>query len=170
MLREWRSTDLDPFVALNADPIVMKYFPSVLTRKEVEEIMDRIIAHFLQWDYGLFATELKSDGSFIGFIGLSHPRFESHFTPCVEVGWRLRKEVWGKGLATEGAAATLNYAFQTLNEYEIYSFTAVKNIASYRVMEKIGMTRIGTFMHPNLPQDHQLSEHWIYRAVNKNDN
>lgn len=162
LLRDWNPSDLEPFINLGQDPQVMEHFPALLTKEESTDIYQRMIAHFQEWGYGLFAAELKETEEFIGFIGLSHPRFKSDFTPCVEIGWRLMSHVWQRGLASEGANAVLEYAFTKLKLNEIYSFTAINNIASYRVMEKIGMKKVSTFVHPNLPIDHALSEHWIY--------
>ena len=158
---------------MNGDSEVMQYFPSILSEEEVVKMLGRIKSHFDEWGYGLYATEEKHSKEFIGFIGLSHPRFESDFTPCVEIGWRLRKCSWGQGYATEGAKAVLNYAFTVLDLSEVFSFTALTNVPSYRVMEKIGMTREGVFIHPNLPVEHALAEHWLYRITQpswKNEN
>ena len=162
ILREWKTTDKSPFVKMNQDPEVMKYFPGVLSIEEVDQLTDRIKSHFSKWGYGFFAVELKKNGEFIGFIGLGHPRFESSFTPCVEIGWRLSKASWNQGYATAGAKAVLYYAFTKLNLSELYSFTPLKNKPSYRVMEKIGMNRIGEFEHPNVSADSPLRKHHIY--------
>jgi len=163
LLRDWKESDEEEFITMNKDTEVMRHFPHTLSSEESRDILSRVRKHFEDWEYGLFAVELKSTGDFIGFNGLSHPRFESDFTPCVEIGWRLKPKIWGQGLATEGAQAVINYAKSTLHLTEIYSFTALNNIASYRVMEKIGMTRLGSFKHPNLPEDDALAEHHLYK-------
>jgi len=168
ILRDWNEGDLDPFIQMNQDAMVMKYFPNILKREETMNLYKRIIAHCDKWGYGLYAAEYKPDNKFIGFIGLSHPRFESDFTPCVEIGWRLDKQYWRQGLATEGATEVLRYAFSDLGLKEVYSFTAIKNIPSFRVMEKIGLNRIGPFYHPNLPRESAVSLHWIYK-ITKNE-
>src|SRR5262245_46072755 len=98
-LRRWRAADCEPFAALNADPRVMEYFPALLSRAESDARVARIEAHFEQHGFGLWAVEIVSVAPFAGFIGLSVPRFEAHFTPCVEIGWRLAAEYWGCGLA-----------------------------------------------------------------------
>jgi ribosomal-protein-alanine N-acetyltransferase len=157
--RKWIPSDHALFAALNADPVVMEYFPAPLTVPETDHFIERINNHFYEYSYGLYAVDSLEDNSFIGFIGLSHPRFESPFTPCVEIGWRLAKEYWNKGYATEGAIACLDYGFNTLNIDEILSFTAVQNVRSENVMKKIGMERIGEFDHPALPGS------WIERHV-----
>jgi len=165
LLRRWRDCDREPFAALNSDPRVMQFFPAVLARAESDRLADRIEAHFEKHGFSLFAAELRQDGAFIGFIGLSVPEFEAPFTPCVEIGWRIAAAYWNQGLATEGARAVLGYGFDSLQLSEIVSFTTVANAPSRRVMEKIGMTRSpeDDFDHPKLPQAHPLRRHVLYR-------
>src|ERR1700677_2830547 len=103
ILRRWREADIEPFAALNSDPVVMEHFPTMLTRFQTEQLVVRLIDCFEQNNFGLWATEVKENGAFIGFVGLIKPTFEAHFTPCVEVGWRLAREFWGNGYAPEGA-------------------------------------------------------------------
>jgi RimJ/RimL family protein N-acetyltransferase len=161
LLRRWGDEDRAPFAALNADPVVMEHMPSVLTRAESDAMYERIAKT------DLFAAVTKHDRAFIGFIGLSRPRFEAHFTPCTEIGWRLARSAWGHGYATEGARAALAYGFDTLGLDEIVSFTAPANVRSLRVMEKVGMTRSpqDDFDHPSLPEGHPLRRHVLYRLV-----
>ncbi|MCL4114214.1 UNVERIFIED_CONTAM: hypothetical protein GTU68_031859 [Idotea baltica] len=140
----------------------MEHFPSIMTSYETALMLERMIAHFNEWGYGLWAAELKETKECIGFIGLSHPRFENEMTPCVEIGWRLKYEYWGKGLATEGAKEVLRYAFEDLDISHLNSWTAIPNKGSERVMQKIGMKYKGTFLHPNLPPNDPLCEHVIY--------
>ena len=165
ILRRWREEDREPFARLNCDPAVMEFMPALLTRAESDAMVDRIEAHFAAHGFGLWAAELRGTGEFIGFIGLSIPRFEAHFTPCVEIGWRLAQEHWGKGLATEGGQAVVEYAFRDLGLVELVSFTSVGNLRSRRVMEKIGMTHDAAddFDHPVLPEGHWLRRHVLYR-------
>ena len=165
LLRGWRPTDREPFAALNADPQVMEYFPALLSREESDARVDRIETHFQEHGFGLWAVEVVDVAPFAGFIGLCFARFEAHFTPCVEIGWRLGTEHWGRGIATEGAKAALAFGFETLRLDEIFSFTATVNVRSRRVMEKIGMTHdaAGDFDHPALPKGHWLSRHVLYR-------
>lgn len=164
-LRGWRLQDREPFARMNCDPAVMEFFSSPLTHSESDELVDRVEAHFTANGFGVWATELKSTGEFIGFVGLWIPTFVAHFTPCVEIGWRLAAAHWGRGLATEGAGAAMQYGFTELGLSEIVSFTSETNLRSRRVMEKIGMTHDAAddFDHPNLPEGHGLRRHVLYR-------
>jgi RimJ/RimL family protein N-acetyltransferase len=168
-LRLWRDADREPFARMNCDPAVMEFFPALLTREESDATVDRIEAHFAAHDFGVWAAELKATGEFIGFVGLWVPSFEAHFTPCVEIGWRLAARHWGRGLATEGARAAVNHASQVLGLNELVSFTTDANIRSRRVMERIGMTcdRGDDFDHPGLPAGHPLRRHVLYRLALK---
>ncbi len=103
LLRQWRPEDREPFAELNADPAVMEYFPALLSRAESDASADRAEAAFAQRGFGFWAAELPGEADFAGFIGLTVPWFEAHFTPCVEIGWRLARRFWGHGYATEGA-------------------------------------------------------------------
>ena len=171
ILRMWRNGDREPFARMNADPAVMEFFPSLLTREESDATVDRIEVHFAAHGFGVWATELKSTGEFIGFVGLWTPRFKAHFTPCVEIGWRLSREHWGRGLATEGAQAARDYGFGGLGLRELVSFTTVGNMRSRRVMEKLGMTHDSAddFDHPDLPEGHALRRHVLYRKCREQD-
>jgi RimJ/RimL family protein N-acetyltransferase len=154
---------------MNADPAVMEFVPACLSPGESNKLVDRAENHFRERGFGPFAAERRRDGTFIGFIGLSVPRFMAHFTPCVEIGWRLASEFWGQGLATEGARAALRYGFETLALDEIVSFTVPANARSRRVMEKLGMTRdpADDFAHPGLPEGHPMRRHVLYRIQRK---
>jgi RimJ/RimL family protein N-acetyltransferase len=166
LLRSWRAEDRVRFARLNADLHVMEFMPRALSAKESDAFADRIEEHFRQHGFGLHAAELRSSGVFIGFIGLNIPAFQTAFTPCVEIGWRLASAYWGQGLATEGAQAALCYGFEQLGLQEIVSFTVPANLRSRRVMEKLGMKRnpAEDFNHPRLPADHRLSRHVLYRV------
>jgi len=167
LLRRWRPSDRAAFAAMNADPRVMEHFPAVLSREESDAAADRIEAHFDKHGFGLWAVEIVGEATFAGFIGLSVPRFEAHFTPCIEVGWRLATDYWGRGLATEGARAAVEFAFENLGLEQIVSYTVPANIRSRRVMEKLGMTHDPSddFDHPLLPAGHPLRRHVLYRLA-----
>jgi RimJ/RimL family protein N-acetyltransferase len=169
MLRRWRDEDREPFAAMNSDPRVMRHFPACLTREESDALVDRAQAHFQQHGFGPFAVELSQNGAFVGFIGLVVPAFQAHFTPCVEIGWRIAAPHWNQGLATEGALACVRYGFDTVGLEEIVSFTVPDNLASRRVMEKIGMRRHedDDFEHPKIPEGHPLRRHVLYRLTRK---
>jgi RimJ/RimL family protein N-acetyltransferase len=165
VLRRWRDADLDAYAALNADPEVMEHFPSTLTREESRRSIEIIEARFDDLGYGLWAAEVPEVASCIGFIGLNPATFDAPFTPAVEVGWRLARRHWGNGYATEGARAALAFGFDTLGLDEIVSFTTPGNRRSWRVMEKIGMTRdpADDFDHPVIADGHPLRRHVLYR-------
>lgn len=166
LLREWRADDLDPYAALNADPVVMEHFPAPMTRRESDDHVERIKARFAEDGWGLWAVEVLGEMDFIGFVGLAVPQFEAHFTPCVEVGWRLARPAWGRGYAPEGATEVLRFAFEDLGLDEVVSFTSVGNEKSRRVMTKIGLTHdpADDFDHPNLVSNHRLARHVLYRG------
>ncbi len=166
-LREWKEEDKEPFFKLNSDPRVMEFMPKLLSKEESDNFVERIKTHFHDHQYGLFAVELIENQNFIGFIGLSIPKFDTFFTPCVEIGWRLAYDYWGKGYATEGAKASLNYGFNKLSLAEIVSFTVPKNFRSRQVMERIGMKYISEFNHPLLSKGHSLEKHVLYKIVQK---
>jgi len=165
ILRRWKASDREPFARMNGDPSVMEFFPGVLTREESDQGVDRIEAHFERHGFGLCAAELCGTGVFIGFIGLAVPSFDAHFTPCVEIGWRLAAEFWGEGLATEGAREMVRYAFEVVGLEELVSLTVPANLRSRRVMDKLGMTRdpADDFDHPTVPDGHPLRRHVLYR-------
>jgi len=162
-LRRWRPEDLEPFAALNADPEVTEHFPSTLSRDQTAEAVAWIERHYQKHGYGVWAVEVPGQAPFIGFIGLSVPSFETSFTPCVEIGWRLAPPWWGKGLATEGARAALAFGFERLGLSEIVSFTVPGNVRSRRVMEKLGMRYSEDFAHPRIDPQHPLCRHMLYR-------
>jgi RimJ/RimL family protein N-acetyltransferase len=163
ILRQWRDADRGPFAALNADPEVMRYFPAPYTPDESNEAIDRQTKWIAERGWGLWAVEVRETGRFIGFVGLSVPRHELPFLPCVEIGWRLAKEAWGQGFASEAARASLAYGFDVLKLTEIVSFTALANGPSRRVMERIGMRDTGRdFGHPAVPEGHALRRHCLY--------
>jgi RimJ/RimL family protein N-acetyltransferase len=165
LLRPWRDADRAPFAAMNADLRVMEHFPAVLSRSESDAAIERISAHFDRHGYAQWAVEIPDVAPFAGFIGLSAPRFEAHFTPCVEIGWRLAAEHWGRGYATEGARAALEFGFKQLGLAEIVSFTVPANLRSRRVMERLGMTHDprDDFDHPAIVDGHPLKRHVLYR-------
>ena len=171
-LRDWRDADLEPFAALNGDPRVMAFFPSVLSRAESDAAAARIRGRIALRGFGLWPVELRdpSDGpgsEFIGIVGLSVPDMVLPFVPCVEVGWRLLPAFWGWGFATEAARAAMTFGFTQAGLTEIVSFTAALNLPSQRVMQRLGMRRTTTddFLHPAIPVGHPLQRHVLYRQA-----
>lgn len=172
MLRTWKEEDFEPFAQMNADPTVMRYFPSPLSRDESAQMFERIKAKIEERGWGLWAVSPLEGGEPMGFIGLNavdKSTLNAPFSPAVEIGWRLRQEFWGQGYATEGAMGCLKYAFETLSLGEIVSFTAVQNQPSRRVMEKLGMHHHpkDDFDHPKIALGHPLKRHVLYRLTNK---
>jgi RimJ/RimL family protein N-acetyltransferase len=143
----------------------MRYFPAPMTREASDSFAERIRRHLEEEGWGLWAVEVAGGASFIGFVGLARPSFEAHFTPAVEVGWRLAREHWGHGYATEAGKAALGYGFAELGLDEIVSFTSPLNEPSWRVMERLGMTRdpADDFEHPRVAVGHPLRLHLLYR-------
>ncbi|CAN5238923.1 GNAT family N-acetyltransferase [soil metagenome] len=170
LLRRWKESDLAPFSEINADPNVMKHFPKMLTPDETKALIEKIENRFELDSLGLWAVELLSNQAFIGFVGLWKPTFDAHFTPCVEIGWRLANRYWGQGYAPEAARAVLEDGFERICLEEIVAMTALLNKNSMRVMEKIGMTLDpqDNFMHPSVEDGHRLKEHVLYR-IKKSD-
>jgi 3-dehydroquinate dehydratase / shikimate dehydrogenase len=164
ILRQWRESDLEPFAAMNADPEVMRFFPRRLDREASDAMAHRLSLRIDEQGWGLWAVEVPGVAPFIGFIGLAPIPFAAHFTPAIEVGWRLDKSAWGHGYAPEGARAALDFAFDRVGLDEVVSMTIPANLPSQRVMQKLGMTRdpADDFDHPHLP-DWEHSRHVLYR-------
>lgn len=168
ILRSWKNSDLDLFAKLNADPEVMSYFPSPLSKEESDKLALLISQEIENHAMGLWALEIPGVSEFAGFVGIRHIPYKTPFTPAVEIGWRLAQEFWGQGYATEGAIEALKYGFDKMSLPEIVAFTYEGNMPSRRVMEKIKMTYDpeDDFDHPNLPKGHPLRKHVLYRMNN----
>ena len=165
VLRDWRHDDFGAFARLNADPEVMRWFPSVLTHEASDAAANSIRARLAADGWGLWALEVPGVSPFCGFVGLGRVPFEASFTPAVEIGWRLDKRWWGRGYATEAAHACVEFAFGTLGLEEIVSFTTTSNDRSRAVMERLGMAHdpSGDFDHPGVPAGSPLRRHVLYR-------
>lgn len=164
VLRRWRESDRAPFTAMNADPEVMEHFVAPMSPAETDEMVDRVDAWIAEHGWGLFAVEELDGSDFIGFVGLAVPRFEAHFTPAIEIGWRLDRPAWGRGYATEAARAVLDAA-PGWGIRDVVSFTTTTNARSEAVMRRIGMRPdpAGDFDHPAVPVGHPLRRHVLYR-------
>lgn len=169
VLRQWRDEDREPFARMNADPEVMRYFPAPLDREQSDAMVRRMHDLIEAQGWGLWAVERRDTGALVGFTGLAVPRHPLPFQPCVEVGWRLARSEWGHGFATEAARAALQVAFEELGLSEVVSFTAVPNMRSRAVMERLAMVRdpAEDFDHPALAEGESLRRHVLYRTVRR---
>lgn len=159
----WQDRHVAPFAAMNADPEVMRFFPALQTLEQTRQLIESWRSHFEERGWGNWAVELRETGEFIGFIGLSVPRRHLPFSPCVEIGWRLATRHWHRGYATEGGRACLRVGFERLQLDEIVSFTALQNLPSRAVMERIGMVNADRdFDHPALPIGSSLCRHCLF--------
>lgn len=166
ILRQWQDKDLPLFADINADPLVMKYYPEVLSRHMSNGMAYRLKELIAEKSWGFWAVELIKENEFIGFVGLHEPDYDLPVTPCVEIGWRLDSNYWGNGYATEAASACLKFAFEELYLNEVYSFTSVSNTNSRKVMERINMTNMKhNFEHPIIPEGHPLRLHVLYKIT-----
>lgn len=171
LLRQWTDADVEPFARLGADPEVMRYFPATMSRAESAALVDRMRQRIDRDGWGLWAVEVRDggplDGRMIGFTGLVLQTFAAHFTPAVEIGWRLSRDAWGHGYASEAARAVLAEGFGPIGLDEIVSMAAVENTRSRAVMERIGMHRAAhdDFEHPALMHGHPLRRHVLYRIA-----
>lgn len=167
VLRGFRGEDLAPLAALNADPRVMAHLRGPMGLQDSAAQLARFRQHWDEHGFGWWAVELPGLAPFIGWVGLARPRFEAHFTPCVEIGWRLAAAFWSQGYATEGAREALRFGWELASPRleEIVSFTVPANGRSRRVMEKLGMWHDpqDDFEHPNLPPGDPLRPHVLYR-------
>ena len=165
ILRAWRDSDLPLFAEQIADPEVMKYLLSPLTREESDARVERMERHGAEHGFCQWAVEAPGVAPFIGAVGLMHVRFEASFTPAVEVAWRLNRQFWGRGYATEAAQAAIEDGFTRIGLREIVGLRPLTNIPSMRVMERLGMTRTIEFDHPLVPENHRLRRHVLYRLA-----
>jgi RimJ/RimL family protein N-acetyltransferase len=167
LLRPWVAADREPFAAMNADPQVRAHYPTLLSREESDASVARIEAHFAGHGYGFWAVEIPGVAPFVGMVGLAVLDFDAHFTPCIEIGWRLAVPHWGRGYATEAALASLAFGFDELKLDEIVAYTAAGNVRSRRVMERIGMTHdpVDDFDHPSVADGHPFRRHVLFRIA-----
>ena len=162
-LRQWRLSDLEPLAAMNSDPDVMRYYPAPWAREQSDAFAQRVMGLIDERGWGFWAVEERASGRFIGFVGRHVPSDELPFSPCVEVGWRLTKPYWGLGYATEAAQSAIAFGFQQLHLKELVAFTAIANLKSRAVMERLGMRLDCEFDHPQLPVESWLRRHVLYR-------
>jgi RimJ/RimL family protein N-acetyltransferase len=165
VLRGWSDSDREPFAMMNADPTVMRFFPSVLSRAESDTLIDRFESERVDSGFCPWAAVLRRSSELIGFVGLHAPPDYIPHAPAVEVGWRLAERFWGHGYATEAAAAAIEFGFEVIGLDEIVSMTSVSNVRSRRVMERLGMERdeCEDFDHPAIAEGDELRRHVLYR-------
>lgn len=168
ILRQWKDSDFQEFYALNSDIDVMRYFPCLLTQQESNLLAFKFQNIISETGWGLWAVELKENHQFIGFVGLQNQPTQYSFSPCVEIGWRLAKQYWHQGYATEAAQICLKFAFEQLDLQDVVSFTAKLNIPSQKVMQRLNMQSISEFNHPKLEATHPLTSHVLYRMTQQN--
>lgn len=167
-LRQWQASDRLVFSQMNADPDVMQFYPALLSTEDSHAMAARIEHLIAQQGWGLWALELIKSGEFIGFTGLHHPDDDIPCAPCVEIGWRLSRDYWGNGYATEAGVAALDFAFEQLHCHEVFSFASINNLKSQAVMQRLGMRNTGrNFEHPKIPAGHPLREHVLYHVSPK---
>jgi RimJ/RimL family protein N-acetyltransferase len=167
LLRRWREQDLEPFAAMNADPEVMEHFPSTQSRAASDELVGRIEDCFTEHGFGAWAVEVPGEAPLIGFVGLFPVSTEMTFAPAIEIGWRLARPWWGKGIASEAAEASLGFGFTDRGLAEIVAYTSSTNLRSQRLMQRLGMTRdpAEDFDHPGVAARDRLARHFIYRLT-----
>ncbi len=165
LLRRWRDSDLEPFAAMNADPLAMEHFPSTLSRAESDAFAEHIERELERHGYGLWAVEMPGESPFVGFVGLIQVSDLMPFAPATEIGWRLARDHWGRGLAAEAARAAIAFGFDQLALAGIVAMTATSNARSRRLMERLGMRRDPTedFTHPKIAAGDPLAAHVLYR-------
>lgn len=161
-LRNWREDDLADISALNRDPEVMRFFPALQNTETTLAFIHRMQKHFEDYGYCYFAADLRHTGEFIGFIGLCRQDYLPELGTFTDIGWRLKQQVWGKGLATEGAKACLTFAYENAGLDEVYAVCPAVNLPSEKVMQKIGMTKVRHFNHPALRTAPALEECMLY--------
>jgi RimJ/RimL family protein N-acetyltransferase len=167
VLRQWKPSDLAPWAEMNADPEVRRYFSSIATEEQARGEAERCRDAIAQRGWGMWALEVPGVLPFAGFVGLAVPHYDAPWVPAVEIGWRLPRAAWGKGLATEAAQAALDFGFARLGLAEIVAITVPANAPSRRVMERLGMLRdeAGDFDHPRIEAGHPLRRHVLYRKA-----
>lgn len=167
-LRNWKESDLEPFAEICSDKLVMEFFTKSLNKEETHQLIIRLQQHFEEHGFCYFAVDRLDLDEFIGFIGLFHLTYKNHFAPCVDIGWRLSRNAWGNGFATEGARACLDFAFNELNLKEIFALCSEINLKSQHVMRKIGMQFHSKFEHPKIEIDNPLRPMVVYNIKKGN--
>lgn len=160
--RNWEEKDIRKMAVISGDPEVMQYFPATATEKQTRQFIKRMQASYKERGYCYFAVDRLDTGEMLGFIGLMYQDYEVDFTPCVDIGWRLKKSAWRQGFASEGAKACLDFAFHKLNLESVVAVATCVNIPSEGVMQKIGMQKVKEFVHPKMADNERLKDCVLY--------
>ena len=165
LLRQWKDSDLPAWCAMNADAQVRRYFPAPLGFEQAVQEAGRMRAAITQRGWGMWALELPGQLPFAGTVGLHVTTIDAPFVPTVELGWRLCREAWGRGLATEAAQAAAQFAFEHLQLDELTAYTAEENLPSQAVMQRLGMQHdtADDFDHPLIAAGQPLRRHRLFR-------
>jgi len=163
--RNWVESDTKPMSEINSDPVVMEFFPGIQTEKQTADFIQRMQQQFEEKGLCYYAIDNLETNEFIGFTGLSEQNYDAEFTPCVDIGWRIKRQEWNKGLATEAAIKCLDYAFEMLKLEKIYAITPTINLKSQRIMQKAGMKMLKTFHHPLLKGYRKIEECIVYEKL-----
>lgn len=163
--RNWLQPDIANMAEINADPVVMEFFPAIQPEAQTKEFIDKMQKQYAERGFCYFAVDRLDTGEFIGFIGLSIPGFEADFTPCVDIGWRLKRDAWHNGFATEGAKRCIEYAFDDLSIKKLVAIAPAVNLKSEQVMIKTGMQKVKNFNHPKLQGNTRLEDCVLYQVI-----
>lgn len=161
--RNWNLNDIEKMHEINSDEKVMEFFPAIPTKEQTTEFVERMQTQFENKGFCYFAIEKLENNEFIGFIGLSEQTYEAEFTPCVDIGWRIKSCEWNKGFASEGAKRCLEYAFDELKIENIFSIAPKINTKSEHIMTKIGMKKQYEFEHSLLTNNDRLKTCVLYK-------
>jgi RimJ/RimL family protein N-acetyltransferase len=169
ILRPFEAADLTLFSEINANAKVMRFFGAPYTTVETADMIARCADKQTRYGYAFSAVVTYDNNQLIGMAGLSRLEDGVPFAPCTEIGWRLTPSAWHNGYTTEAALAWLDYGFQTLGLTEVLSYTPELNIASYRVMQRLGMQRVADldFDYPSLPEGDPLRPMLVCRMTNQ---
>ncbi|MFK7771593.1 MAG: GNAT family N-acetyltransferase [Saprospiraceae bacterium] len=174
-IRNWRDSDLSEFSKMGQDEEVMKYFPSLLSEQQTMNLMERMQVQLEQKGFAYLPVETLDKQEFIGMIGMSEQKYEikleesnEALSEFVDIGWRLKTAAWGKGYATEGARAWMNYGFEKMKLESIYSVAPVINIPSQNVMNKLGFKKLGAFNHPKIEATHPTRKCALFKKEKHN--
>lgn len=160
--RTWKSADVEALQEINSDTQVMEFFPAVSTLEQTAEFVNRMNKQYKEKGFCYYAVDKLDGNEFIGFIGISEQIFDSEFTPCLDIGWRLKSTEWNKGYASEGATRCLEFARNTLGLHSIYSIAPIVNTKSIHIMKKIGLVKKLEFDHPKLLLNERLKKCVLY--------